>query len=136
MKSWKMTPIWARRSSTAKSLRSMPSTSDAALVGIVEPGQQLDDGGLAGAVLADQRQRLAGLQREVQVAHRPALGVGIAEADILEDDALADRLRERLRVGRQRDGRLDVEEGEQVVEIERLAGDLGEADQDLLRTGR
>ena len=62
---------------------------DAALVGIVEPGQQLDDGGLAGAVLADQRQRLAGLQREVQAAHRPALGVGIAEADILEDDALS-----------------------------------------------
>ena len=42
--------------SSAKSRISMPSISDAALVGVVEPGHQLDDGGLAGAVLADQRQ--------------------------------------------------------------------------------
>ena len=32
---------------------------DAALVGVVEPRQQLDQGGLAGAVLAHQRQHLA-----------------------------------------------------------------------------
>src|SRR3546814_12526457 len=31
---------------------------DAAAVGRVQPGQPLDQGGLAGAVLADQRQRL------------------------------------------------------------------------------
>ena len=76
--------------------------------------------------------RLAGVDGEVEIAHGPALGAGIAEADILEDDALPERHRERLRAWRLDDGRLDVEEGEQVVEIERLAGDLGEADQDLL----
>ena len=32
---------------------------------------------------------------------------------------------------RQRDRRLDVEEGKEIVEIERLAGDLGDADQEL-----
>ena len=102
---------------------------DAAFVGIVEPREQLDERGLAGAVLADQRQHLAGLQREVEVAHRPALGAGIAEADVLEHEALADRLRERQRVRRRHDLRLDLEEREQVVEVERLAGDLREADQ-------
>ncbi len=34
---------------------------DAALVRVVEPRQQLDQRGLAGAVLAHQRQHLAGL---------------------------------------------------------------------------
>ena len=61
---------------------------DAALVGVVEARQQLDQRGLAGAVLADQRQHLAGVQREGQVAHRPALGARIAEADVLEREAL------------------------------------------------
>ena len=64
---------------------------DAAFVGVVEPGQQLDERGLARAVLAHQRQRFARLQGEAQVPHRPALGARIAEADILEDEALPDR---------------------------------------------
>ncbi len=98
MKSWKMTPIWVAEVLDGDVPEVGAVDQDAAFVGIVEAGQELDDGGLAGAVLADQRQRLAGLQREIQAAHRPALGIGIAEADILEDDALADRLRERLRV--------------------------------------
>ena len=45
---------------------------DAAFVGVVQPGQQLHQGGLAGAVLADQRHHLAGLEREAEMAHRPA----------------------------------------------------------------
>ena len=59
---------------------------DAAFVRIVEAREQLHERRLAGAVLADQREHLAGMQREVQVAHRPALGARIAEADILEDE--------------------------------------------------
>ena len=61
---------------------------DAAFVRIVEAREQLDQRRLAGAVLADQREHFAGVQREAQVAHRPALGAGIAEADVLEDEAL------------------------------------------------
>ena len=61
---------------------------DAALVGVVEPRQQLHQRGLAGAVLADQRHHLARLQGEAEMAHRPALGAGIDEADILEHEAL------------------------------------------------
>ena len=47
---------------------------DAALVGIVEPREQLHERRLARAVLADERQHLARVQGEAQVAHRPALG--------------------------------------------------------------
>ena len=108
---------------------------DAALVGVVEPREQLDERGLAGAVLADERQHLAGVQRERQVAHRPALGAGIAEADVLEGEAFADRRRERPRIRRRHDLRLDLEEREQVVEIERLSGDLREADAAGSRAG-
>src|SRR5690606_26458415 len=68
--------------------------ADTALVRIVEAGKELDDGGLAGAVLADQRQGLAGGDGEIEAADRPGLGVGVAEADILEAHALADGLRE------------------------------------------
>ncbi len=102
---------------------------DPALVRVVEPRQELDQRRLAGAVLADQRQHLAGPQLEGEVAHRPALGPRVAEADVFEDEALADRLREGQRIGRRGDLRREVEEREEVVEIERLAGDLREADQ-------
>ena len=105
---------------------------DATLVGIVEPGEELDDGGLASTVLAHQRQRLAGLEGKAQVADGPAIGIGIAEADIFEGNALADRRRKRLGTGRRQDGRLDLEEAEQVIQIHRLAGNAGEAEQDLL----
>ncbi len=45
---------------------------DAALVGVVEARQQLDQRGLAGAVLADQRQHLARLQREASGGAPPS----------------------------------------------------------------
>ena len=44
---------------------------DPALGRVVEPGQQLDQRGLAGAVLAHQRDPLARRQREVEPPHRP-----------------------------------------------------------------
>ena len=62
---------------------------DAAFIRVVEPRQQLHQRGLAGAVLADQRQHFAGAQFEIQPAQRPALGAGITEADVLEREARA-----------------------------------------------
>ena len=49
-----------------------PSTSDAARLRLVEPREQLDERRLAGAVQADDRERLAGRDRQVEAAqHRP-----------------------------------------------------------------
>ena len=96
---------------------------DAALVGVVEPRQQLHQRGLARAVLADQRHHLAGLQGEGKMAHRPTLGAVIDEADILEHEAVANRPGKGQGIGRRMDFRPDREEGEEIVEIERLARD-------------
>ena len=54
--SWKA--VWMPRRCAARgesSRASLPKTLDAALVGQHQAGQQLDDGRLAGAVLAEQR---------------------------------------------------------------------------------
>ena len=62
---------------------------DAALVGVVEAREQLHERRLAGAVLADQRQHFARAQRRssgARTAQRSA--PGIAEADVLEREAL------------------------------------------------
>ena len=67
---------------------------DAAFVRIVEAGEKLHERRLAGAVLADQREHLAGVQREAEMAYRPSLGAGIAKSDVLEYKAPPDRLRE------------------------------------------
>ncbi len=111
----------------------VPVEQDAALVRIVEAREQLDQRGLAGAVLADQREDFSGVQLEGQIAHRPALGAGIAEADVLEREAALDRHRERPRIRRRHDLGLDLEERKQIVEVERLARDLREADQQVLQ---
>src|SRR6185312_7545349 len=95
-----------------------------------EAREQLDQRGLAGAVLADQREHLARVQREVEVAHREALGARVTEAGVLEREALADRPGERQRAGLAADLGLDLEEREEVVEVERLPGDAGKADQE------
>ena len=109
-----------------------PVQQDPALVGVVQPRQQLHQRGLAGAVLADQRQHLARGELEVQPAQRPFLGVRIAEAHVLEREAARDRPRYRHGTGRAADLRLDLEERIQVVQVQRLSGDLREADQQAL----
>ena len=74
------------------------------------------------------------LQREVEMAHRPALGAGIAEADVLEHEALrGSAAGTAARFGRRQDLRPHLEEREQVVEVERLPRDLREADQQALQ---
>ncbi len=67
------------------------------------------------------------------MAHRPLLGVGIAEADVLEHEAARDRSRHGHRVGTRGDLRFNGEEREQVVQVQRLPGDLREADQQALQ---
>ena len=66
----------------------MAIEQDAAFVRVVEPRQQLDQCRLAGAVLADEREHFAGLQRERKLAHGPALGARITETDVLEHESL------------------------------------------------
>src|SRR5258708_5394617 len=106
---------------------------DAARVGIVEAREQLHERGLAGAVLTDERQHLARLELEGQVAYRPAVGARIAEAHALEGEAPADRIRQPLRIRRRGDRGLDLEAREQVVEIQRLPRHARESRQQLLQ---
>src|SRR5450755_2298818 len=87
----------------------VPVEQDAAFVRIVEPRKELDQRGLAGAVLTHQRQDLAGAQLERQSTHRPALGSWIAKTHVLELESQFDRNRERPRIRRRNDLRLDLE---------------------------
>ena len=64
------------------------------------------------------------VQGEGEVTHRPSVGVGIAEPHILERHPFAHGVRKRARGARRHDRRRDVEEREEVVEIERLSGQL------------
>ena len=103
---------------------------DAAFVRVVQAREQLHQRGLAGAVLADQRQHLAGMQREA---------TGGAPPSARRPDSGSRRPRTRnprgsargngTGIARRADLRLDLEEREQVVEVERLSCDLREADQ-------
>ena len=65
---------------------------DAAAGRFVEPGEELDERGLAGPVLSDQRQLAAGRQVEAHPLERGSIAAGIGEGDVLEADAVA-RLR-------------------------------------------
>ena len=65
-----------------------PVEQHAALGRVVEAREQLDERRLAGAVLADEREALAPRHEEIDAAQRPAFGVGVAEADVLEANAL------------------------------------------------
>ena len=68
---------------------------DRATVGQDQPGQQLDDGGLAGAVLAEQGMHFAGHDAERRIIERDGRAIGLGD--------LADR--ERGRVPAVRDAR-------------------------------
>ena len=73
---------------------------DSPFVRIVEPREKLHECRLAGAVLPDEREHLTGAEGEVEVAHRPSLGAGVNEADVLETKTLADRDGKRSRIRR------------------------------------
>jgi len=51
---------------------------------IVEASQELDDRGLARSVLADERQDLPRMKRQIEVADGPTLRLRVTKADIIE----------------------------------------------------
>ena len=87
--SWVTSPIWDRSEARVTSRMSMPSISDPARGRLVEAGQQVDDGRLAGAAEADQGHRLARLDLEADVVQDRPVGL-VGEADGLEADPALD----------------------------------------------
>src|SRR5690606_22249652 len=83
---------------------------DATFARVVESREQLRDRGLAGPILPDERHARARSDREAESPHRPALAPRVAEADVLEAEALADGSRHGTRVGWALDGRPHLEE--------------------------
>ena len=74
-----------------------PVDLDRPLVHVVEPGEQVDHGGLSGARRSDERDGLAGLRFERDVVE-DLRALAIAERHVIEANASADRL-DRLRLG-------------------------------------
>ena len=106
---------------------------DLALGGIVESRDELDDGGFALAVFADQRHALAGLDGEVEVLKHPPIGAGVGERDVAEFEAAADGFGRRQGVRfRLHDG-LQLEETDEVGEEEGLVGDARRGGEGLLQ---
>ena len=63
---------------------STPSQRIAAAVGLVQPAEQLGQGGLAGAVLADQGDDLAGADLQDTSVTAGVVGARVGEADVLD----------------------------------------------------
>jgi hypothetical protein len=64
----------------------LATEEELALVGLVDAGQQLHQRRLAGAVLADQREHLAGAQVEVHVLERLDAGEALGDALDMEQE--------------------------------------------------
>jgi hypothetical protein len=62
---------------------------------LVEAAEQLHQGRLAGAVLADDRDHAPGFELEVDVLEHQAVGAGVGERHALQADALGEPLRRR-----------------------------------------
>src|SRR4029079_7132318 len=100
---------------------------NAALIGIIEACQQLDQGRLARAVFTHEGENLARFQSKAEMADGPSLGSGISEADIVKYEPLTNWTRKGQRIVGRVDFRADLIKGKQVIEIERLAGGAGKA---------
>ena len=74
--------------------------------GIVEARDELDDGGFALTVFADECDALAGLDGEVEVFEDAAVGAGIGEGNVAELEAATDRSGRGQGVGFRLHGRL------------------------------
>src|SRR3984957_15399578 len=66
-----------------------PIQEDSSPGGLVQAGEQLDQGGLARAVLPDQGEALPGPHVQIDVRQRRSGRAGIDELDVLEADAVA-----------------------------------------------
>ena len=104
-----------------------------ALAHVVEPREQLDQRGLAGAGRADERHRRAGLDDEVDVRQGGPRRALVAEGDVAQLDPAA-ALRERRRTRRCDEPRGAVEDLEQPRAGGRRA--LGEPEHDAERPHR
>ncbi len=93
--------------------------------GVVEAGDELDDGGFALSVFADEGNALAGGEGEAEVSENGAVGAGVGEGDVAELEAALDGLGRGQAVGVGAYRRLHVEEGDEVGEEECLVGDAG-----------
>ena len=97
---------------------------------VVEPGEKLDQGGLARAVGAHHGQGLARLQLEVQVLQHQGVCAGVREAHLLQDDTRGQRpdhaASAPLRQHRQLGGH--IEEVEEQGEIQQAFVRVAEGD--------
>ncbi len=84
------TPIWLRRLVRFTPAMSVPSIRIWPASGLVQAHQQVGERALAGAVLADDGERLAGLDVQVEVVQR-RLAAGVGEAHVAECDLAACR---------------------------------------------
>ena len=106
-----------------------PIEQDPAFGGVVEPGEQLRQRRLAGAILADERDALARTEREAHVPHGPSLAPRVAKADVLEHEAVPNRRRHRRRARLRCDRRLHLEEQKQVAQVQPLFVDGARAEE-------
>jgi len=103
-----------------------------ALIGVVQPGEQLDDGGLPRPVLAHQGHGLVQGHPEADAAQGRRTLARIGEGDVAELDAFAQGEPERDGVGPVADFRLVVQELEQVVQVQPALVQRGDAAQNPL----
>src|SRR6202042_2891627 len=93
--------------------------ADAAAAGVVQPGDQRGESGLARSGLADQSQGAAGRNVQVDAGEGGPVGAGIGEADVLEANVPGDPRRLDLdRMGRV----VDVDGQVQILEDPREQG--------------
>ena len=77
---------WARASRGEAKCTSLPSNTDRAGVGLMKPGQDLYQGGLARAVVANQRQHFASTQLDARVDESGDCAERLADMAHFEDD--------------------------------------------------
>src|SRR5690348_3236003 len=101
--------------------------------GIVQPRNQLHYGGFSLPVLANQRNALAGGQREIEIVQHRSRRSRIGEGDVAKFKSLPDRHwnLEPVRLGA--NGRLHVKERNQVCKKKCLVCNAGEGREDLLQ---
>ena len=127
-KSWKMTPDGPAQGVEVVLAEVDAVEEDAALGRVVQAGEELDERGLAGPVLAHEGDALrrggCGRRRPA----RPTLRARVAEAHPLEHEPLPDRGSGSGRLAESGDPRLHGQEVEQVLEVEALPRSSGRCD--------
>src|SRR6185312_13571134 len=104
-----------------------------ALGGVVKACDELDDGGLALAVFADERDALARAEREVEVLEDAARSSGIGEGDVAKLETFNDGAWSGESIGLGLHRGLHFKECDQVGEEEGLIGDAGSSGEGLLK---